>query len=85
MVPAKGKHGHVSKGKGAAGSGRNVAGAAAKLKDVKKEKTSESEDSAEESVSLPDLRIIDQAKHLPRFTSGCKESYKKYQADFLTV
>ncbi|KZS11742.1 Transcriptional adapter 3 [Daphnia magna] len=60
MVPGKG---NVSKGKGAA----NVKGSTSATK-VKRERVSEPEDSDEE-VSLADVRAIDYAKALPRFTA----------------
>ena len=67
MVPGKGKYANLSKGKGAA----NVKGAStsSKLKEVKRERVSDAEDSDEET-SLADVRPIDYAKSLPRFTSS---------------
>jgi hypothetical protein len=67
MVPGKGKYANLSKGKGAA----NIKGAStsAKLKEVKRERVSDAEDSDEET-SLADIRPVDYAKLLPRFTSS---------------
>jgi len=56
----------VSKGKGA----QSKSGSAAnKSKEIKRERISDTEDSDEETVTLPDLRLLDYAKCLPRFTS----------------
>lgn len=61
MVPGKG---NISKGKGAA----NAKGSTSVTK-VKRERVSEPEDSDEE-VSLADVRVVDYAKALPRFTAS---------------
>lgn len=61
MVPGKG---NISKGKGAAN-----AKASTSVTKVKRERVSEPEDSDEE-VLLADVKAIDYAKVLPRFTSS---------------
>lgn len=68
MVPGKGKYANISKGKGAS----NAKGAStSKSKDGKRERVSEVEDSDEdEHVTLPDVRFVDYAKTLPRFTAS---------------
>ena len=66
MVPGKGKYGIVSKGKGA----HSKSGSATKSKEIKRERISDTEDSEEEAVTLPDLRLLDYAKCLPRFTAS---------------
>ena len=68
MVPGKGKYANISKGKGTS----NAKGiSTSKLKDVKRERVSEVEDSDDdEDVTLPDIRLVDYAKTLPRFTSS---------------
>jgi len=65
MVPGKGKYGIVSKGKGA----HSKSGSATKSKEIKRERISDTEDSDEETVTLPDLRLLDYVKCLPRFTA----------------
>lgn len=66
MVPGKGKYGMVSKGKGA----HSKSGSVAKSKEIKRERISDTEDSEEETVILPDLRLLDYTKCLPRFTAS---------------
>jgi len=66
MVPGKGKYGIVSKGKGA----HSKSGSATKSKEIKRERISDTEDSDEETVTLPDLRLLDYVKCLPRFTAS---------------
>jgi hypothetical protein len=61
MVPGKG---NISKGKGAT----NAKGSTSATK-VKRERVSEPEDSDEE-VTLADVRAVDYAKVLPRFTAS---------------
>lgn len=61
MVPGKG---NVSKGKGTA----NIKGSTSTTK-IKRERVSEPEDSDEE-VSLVDVKIVDYAKVLPRFSAS---------------
>jgi len=78
MVPAKGKYGTVSKGKGVAGAGGGKSGssafstaAAAKVKDIKKENsTSDAEESEDEDAkNVTDFRPLDHTKNMPRFMS----------------
>jgi len=66
MVPGKGKYANISKGKGTA----NIKGAStSKSKEIKRERDStESED--EEQATLPNIRLIDYTKTLPRFTAS---------------
>lgn len=69
MVPGKGKYANISKGKGAANTSKGSS--TSKLKEVKKEKISEAEESEEDDVStLVDVRPFDYHKLLPRFTSS---------------
>ena len=71
MVPAKGKYGHVSKGKGATNVRGGAGAAAVKLKEIKTEKVSDAEESgSEEASSSTDLQPLDHVKHMPRFTSS---------------
>ncbi len=79
MVPAKGKYGTVSKGKGVAGAGGGKSGssafstaAAAKVKDIKKENsTSDAEESEDEDAkNVTDFRPLDHTKNMPRFMSS---------------
>ena len=75
MVPGKGKYANLSKGKKIANS------TSAKLKEVKRERVSDAEDSDEET-SLADIRPVDYAKLLPRFTSS---NYFKIELNLRTT
>ena len=86
MVPAKGKYGHVSNGKGAVGSsggggsgsgvsksgGTSGTSTSAKSKEMKRERPSSDveESDSEENQALPDVRPFDHVKLMPRFTSS---------------